>query len=155
MGNEIEYKNEKQGLKIENNVSDNEISDFKKEIEIETSSSSSRNSSSDSSKSQKNKLKQEDDFNIESDMLLEISKSNKTESEINYDKIQTHTIITDCIDIDNSGNEKIVHKLHEEVGVRDKPDDKFVIKSIVHITDDNENTIEKEIFMDDKKNVVD
>jgi len=45
--------------------------------------------------------------------------------------------------------------LREEAGVRDKPDDKFVTKTIIHVIDENENTIEKEIFIDDKRNVVD
>lgn len=45
--------------------------------------------------------------------------------------------------------------MHEEVGARDKPYDKFVTKTIIQVIDENENTIEKEIFIDDKRNVVD
>lgn len=68
---------------------------------------------------------------------------------INYDEhiaqnygITTHTILTDQFIKDNDGNEKIIHKLREELGVREKPDDKFVTKSTITI-DDNEGHMEE------------
>jgi hypothetical protein len=72
---------------------------------------------------------------------------------VNYG-VRTHTIVTDSVIIDNDGDEKIVHKLREKVGDREKPDDKFVTKSTVSIIDSEGHTIEKDVFIDDKRNVV-
>lgn len=62
--------------------------------------------------------------------------------------------MTDSIVSDNNGNQKIVHKLREKIGDRDKPDSKFVTKERISITDNEGNNIEMDIFIDDKRNVV-
>jgi len=59
--------------------------------------------------------------------------------------------VTDSINED----EKTVHKLREQVGIREKPDDQFVTKSTVSIIDNEGNKTEKDVFIDDKRNVVD
>jgi len=68
--------------------------------------------------------------------------------------ITTHTILTDQFIKDNDGNEKIIHKLREELGVREKPDDKFVTKRTITMIDNKGYIEEKEVFIDDKRNVV-
>jgi len=62
--------------------------------------------------------------------------------------------VTDSFIEDNEGDETIIHKLRERVGLREKPDDKFVTKNTVSIMDNEGNTIEKDVFIDDKRNVV-
>jgi len=62
--------------------------------------------------------------------------------------------MADSIVSDAHRNEKIVHELREQVGIIDKPDSKFVTKKSILITDDEGNIIEKDVFIDDKRNVV-
>jgi len=77
------------------------------------------------------------------------------EREKEFSKLIDNKVLKDVDEYDEFGNKKTIHKLVDNVGLKQGPKSNNLKSRDITVTDSNGNKIQKSVLVDDQGNVID